>query len=325
MFTLSYGGLMLAGFLSAASLVLLVFLVVSNRDNRVGKRLGSLASEPFSDAVSGRPFSPDRHGNGPSAATTNRIDRWTRREMRREQAKEGLKQRMAQAGFYKPRAIAIFVTLRIILMAAPAVGGVLAARAGLISLTQGLVFGGLAGLAGTLAPVLWLGHVKRSRQLRIRRALPDALDVMVICLEGGLSLPAAFSRVARELATAHRMLAVEFNIVERQIQMGRTTGEAVRALADRFDLEELRSMASVITQAERVGASLVTALQVFADTLRQKRHQRAEEMAHKASVKLLFPTIFFIFPGIFVVVLGPAAIRIYQELLNGALLINETL
>ena len=319
MITLPYGGLMAAWFVAASSLVLLAYLLISRRTNRVDQRLGDLAGA--GDIESGQTiaaFAQTQVASAPATAQTQ-IDRWTSRRVRQEEKKDKFKERMTQAGFYKPRAAVFFLLLRIALMSTPTVVGIVVARIGIITISQAVIFGILAGLAGTLAPTFWLDHVKRARQTRIRRALPDALDVMVICLEGGLSLAGSFARVARELATAHPMLAVEFNIVERQIQMGRTTGEAVRGLADRFDLEELRSMSSVIAQAERVGSSVVTALKVFADTLRQKRHQHAEELAHKATVKLLFPTIFFIFPGIFVVVLGPAAIQIYNELLTGAL------
>ena len=110
---------------------------------------------------------------------------------------------------------------------------------------------------------------------------------------------------------------MEIKIAERQMQMGRSAAEAIRGIADRFDLEELRGMASVVKQAERVGSSVATALEVFAETLRLKRQQRAEEMAAKAAVKMLFPTLLCIFPAIFVVILGPAAIQIYEKLVLG--------
>jgi hypothetical protein len=142
-----------------------------------------------------------------------------------------------------------------------------------------------------------LDHLKGARQTKLRRALPDALDVLVVCLQGGLSVMASMSRVANELVTAHPMLAMEFKIAERQMQMGQTAGEAIRGIADRFDMEELRGMAAVIKQAERIGASIAAAMEVFAETLRLKRHQRAEELAHKAAVKILIPTVLFIFPG----------------------------
>src|SRR5262249_19575625 len=148
------------------------------------------------------------------------------------------------------------------------------------------------------------------RQTSLRRALPDALDVLVICLEGGVSLAGALKRVARELKGAHPMLAEELLIAEREVQLGRTTGDALRPFGERCDWEESRGLASVINQAERFGASLAKALRVHADSLREKRLFYAEERAQKAVIKILFPTLFCIFPGIYLVVLGPAVIQI---------------
>src|SRR5262249_34160583 len=163
-----------------------------------------------------------------------------------------------------------------------------------------VIFGAFFGIFGLIAPSFWLDRRKASRQTAFRRALPDAMDVLVICLEGGLSLPGAIRRVASELQTAHPELAKEMNIVQREIQLGRTPGEALRRLADRSDLEEIRALASVIAQAERYGASLVRVLRIHADSLRIKRVQYAEELAQKASVKILFPTLLFILPCVFV-------------------------
>lgn len=310
--------LTIAGFLTASSLVVMVYLLLSGRKDRVDERLEGLGD-------TGAPLENvfEKGATTTSAAAGRKeaspIDRWTSRRMRQVEKKQGLRDRMTQAGLYDSKATVLFVTLRLVLALSPTVLGFLAAQAGMVTMTQGLGIGVLAGLFGTLAPSFWLDHIKRARQTKIRRALPDALDVLVVCLEGGLSLSGSFSRVARELSTAHPMLAVELQIVERQTQMGRTIGEAIREFAGRFDLEELRSMASVIGQAERLGTSVVTALEVFAETLRLRRSQRAEEMAQKASVKLLFPTLLFIFPGIFVVILGPAAIQVYHVLIQGVM------
>ena len=303
-------GLTITWLLAGGSLLGLVALLVSARRDPVERRLGELSAGGMRRRPGG--------GGGPMAAE-NPVDQLARRRLRQEEQKKNLRDRLMQAGLYGQAAFGVFLVLRIILMVGPAVLGFVAAQMGRLTLTQGLLFGLIAGIVGTLAPGMWLDHVKRARQTKIRRALPDALDVMVVCLQGGLSLPGSLARVARELAVAHPMLAVELSIVERQIQMGRSTGEAIRELSKRFDLEELRSMASVIVQAERIGSSVVTALEVFAETLRLRRHQRAEEMAYKATVKLLFPTLFFIFPAIFVVVLGPAAIQIYKVLIQGVM------
>jgi tight adherence protein C len=146
--------------------------------------------------------------------------------------------------------------------------------------------------------------------------LPDALDVLNICLEGGMSLSGSVSRVAQELASAHPALALELAIVDRETRMGRSVADSIRSFADRFDLSELRSLASVIAQAERYGASVAQALEVYAETMRVKRSQAAEERAQKAVIKVIFPTLFCIFPALFVVVLGPAAISIYNAFID---------
>jgi tight adherence protein C len=145
----------------------------------------------------------------------------------------------------------------------------------------------------------------------LRRALPDALDVIIICVEAGLSVQAAMAKVSRELSSVHPLLAAEMMICQREMQLGASAGEALNRLSQRFDLAEMRSLASVISQAERFGASIISALRVHAQTLREKRFQRAEELAQKASVKLVFPTIAFIFPALFVVLAGPAVVRIF--------------
>jgi tight adherence protein C len=176
----------------------------------------------------------------------------------------------------------------------------------------GVIGGALAGTIGMIGPSFWLDNRKASRQDNFRRALPDALDAMVICLEGGSGLVAAIRRVGVELKTAHPLLASELNIVQREIQLGRSSGEALKQFADRSDLEEIRSLASVVQQAERFGASLVKSLRVHADTLRGNRVLRAEEMAQKAVIKILLPTALCIMPAMFIVVVGPLALQVLE-------------
>lgn len=298
-------------FAAASSLVVLVSMLIAGKKNQVEERLEHLSGN--------RGAQPGPTASSRSLLTENPIEQLAQRRIRQDERKANLKDRLMQAGIYGSGATGVFVVMRITMLVVPAALGFLAAEAGMTTLTQGVLLGVIVGLAGTVAPSFWLDHVKRTRQTQIRRSLPDALDVLVVCLEGGLSLNGAFARVANELATAHPMLAVELQIVQRQTQMGRSTGQSVREFAKRFDLEELRSMASVIIQSEKIGSSVVTALTVFADTLRIRRFQRAEEMAQKASLKILFPTVFLIFPGLFIVILGPAMIQIY-ELFGGGLL-----
>jgi tight adherence protein C len=231
-----------------------------------------------------------------------------------EEQRRRLGDRLIQAGLYKRGSVAFYVTAKLVLALLPVLIGIVAAGAGVLTFRQAIMFGVPTGVFGTIIPSFWLDIKKRQRQAALRRALPDALDVIVICVEAGLSLPAAFVRVSQELRTAHPMLAGEMTIVQREVQMGCSTGEALRRFADRFDLEELRSLASVVLQAEKFGASVVKALRVNADWLRTKRYQRAEEKAGQAAVKLLFPTIFFIFPALYVVLLGPAFLDIVKML-----------
>lgn len=296
-------------FLAGSTLVVVVYLLV------MGSRAATLERrlEGLSGAVA------SSRGSQGRVLVSNRMEEWLARRARKEEKKLDLKQRLEHAGFYSGTARWVFLASRVLLALIPLAIGFFAGRMGLVKPNVGLLCGALTGLAGTLAPSFWLDYMRNRRQTKIRRALPDAMDVMAVCLEGGLSLPASLARVARELATAHPLLALEFHIVERQIQMGRTTGEALRDMGRRLFLEEVRNLASVVIHAEKTGASLSDALQVFADTLRLRRQQKAEEMAQKASVKLLFPTLFFIFPGIFIVILGPAAIQIYEVIVRGVM------
>jgi tight adherence protein C len=312
--------LMIVSFAAVFSFIVLVFLLLGFARNRVDERISELTDDddlsPNSGAMTAGRTS--QSGFGSTGSAYDRFNQSSPGKSSRNERKDGMRERMMRAGLYNRSAMVAFFSLRVMLLVMPVGIGVLASRMGIMTLTAGLFWGGVAGVAGTLAPGFWLDHVKAARQIKLRRALPDALDVMVVCLEGGLSLPSAFLRISRELKTAHPMLSEEFRIVQQQTKMGRTTGEAIRDLADRFDLEELRSMAAVITQAEQLGSSIVKALQVFADGMRLKRQQRAEEMAHKASVKIIFPTLLCIFPNVLIVILGPAAIQIYNQLILGA-------
>jgi tight adherence protein C len=301
----THGSVLLAWSVAAGSLCLIAMLLLVGRKSREDHRLSELSSS--GPRASGAPAAP-------RAPIQSRAATELERRQKDEEKKNQLRQRIIQAGLYHHNAVALFALLRIVFMLSPVGLGFALGSMGIVSMTPALLIGATAGLAGTLAPSFWLDYVKASRQRNVRRALPDALDVISVCLEGGMSLASALSRVARELATAHPMLALELAIVERETQMGRSTGDSMREFARRVDLEELRSLASVIIQAERFGSSLTHAMHVYAETLRLKRHQRAEELAQKAAVKIIFPTLFCIFPGIFIVILGPAAIQIMTTL-----------
>ena len=233
-----------------------------------------------------------------------------------EKEKTRLQARLVQAGLYSRQAMVVFLGVKMLMMVGPALLGLGLGLAGVVSLKPAVLYGACLGIIGMIGPSMWLDKKKGKRQRRFRLGLPDALDVIVICVEGGLSLVGALRRVSGDLRGVHPELSLELEIVQREVQLGQTAGEALRRLGERADMEEVRSLASVIIQSEKFGAGLNKSLRVHADTLRMKRQQRAEEMAQKAGTKILFPTLLFIFPAIFVVILGPAMIQISGSVLK---------
>ncbi len=223
-----------------------------------------------------------------------------------EKSKEKLRERLIHAGLYRSNSPAWYYMTQVLFAAVPLVVGVVAYNLGMIRFNVAILLGLICGISGVILPGIWLDMRKSRRQTSIRRSIPDALDVITICVEAGLSLSAAIVRVSRDLASTYPLLAMELTIVHRHIQMGKTPGEALRSFAERFDLSELRSLSSVVTQSERFGASIASALRVHGQTLRTKRMQKAHEKAQKAAIWILLPTVFCIFPALFVVILGPA-------------------
>ena len=178
----------------------------------------------------------------------------------------------------------------------------------------------LAGGLGFLIPDYFLGNRISARQLKIKLALPEALDLMVICIEAGLGLDQAILRVADELQLSQPELADEFNLLNLEQRAGRPRKEAWKNLAERTDVDSVRGLVTMLTQADHFGTSISKTLRVHSDVLRVQRRQEAEEQAAKTTVKLVFPLVFFIFPSLFVVVLAPSMIKMkdafQQYLLN---------
>lgn len=170
-----------------------------------------------------------------------------------------------------------------------------------------LYVGGAA--CGYFAPVVWLRKATAARKDAIQRAIPDALDLLVVCVEAGLGLDQAIGRVGEEVTRAHAELSDELHLLALELRTGVSRQEALRNLAQRTDLEDVRGLVALLVQTDRFGTSIGQALRVHADSMRTTRRLKAEEQAAKLPVKLLIPLIFFIFPSIFIVVIGPAAIK----------------
>lgn len=221
-----------------------------------------------------------------------------------------LQARLHQAGLYSPTTLQTFLGVKVLLATVlPVAAALILPLATSLPAPRILAAVFAAGCVGVVAPGLWLDHRKKKYQGEIRRALPDALDLLVLCVEGGGSLTAAVNRVTEDLVMAHPVFAAELTIVQREMQMGASAGEAFKRLGERCDLEDVRELASVLLQSERFGSGVAKALRAHADACRLDRQQRAEEMAQKAAVKILFPTLLCIFPAIFIVLLGPAAFQ----------------
>ncbi len=217
--------------------------------------------------------------------------------------------RLIQAGYRGAEALPIFVGLRV----AVALGAfVLFATPLVLRPNVSLGLGG--SLLGYVLPGIVLARMARRRQHRIQLGLADALDLMVVSVEAGLGLDQAMLRVGDELRFAHPDLAEELRLVNIELRAGKARSEALRNLADRTGLDDLVSLSTMLIQTDKFGTSVAQSLRVFSETLRTKRRQRAEEAAAKTGVKMVFPLVFCIFPAIWVVTIGPAAIKFVQVL-----------
>jgi pilus assembly protein TadC len=177
-----------------------------------------------------------------------------------------------------------------------------------------LLLGLTGAAAGYLIPSFVLARMAKARQHRIRLSLPDALDLLVVSVEAGLGLDQALQRVGEELALAHPELSEELRLVNLELRAGKARSEALRNLADRTGVDDLSSLVAMLIQTDKFGTSVARSLRVHSDVLRSKRRQRAEEAAAKTGVKMVFPLVFCIFPAIWVVTIGPAAIKFVEVL-----------
>jgi tight adherence protein C len=173
----------------------------------------------------------------------------------------------------------------------------------------------IASLAlGYLLPDMWLTWRVGVRQRKLRRALPDALDLLVICVEAGLGLDQALMKVSQDMRIAHPELSEELQFVNLEMRIGKTRIDALRELARRTGLDDIKALVAMLIQTERFGTSIAQSLRVYSDDMRLKRRQRAEEMSAKTSVKMVPALVFFIFPALMVVILGPALITLSHQL-----------
>ncbi|MBS0013630.1 MAG: type II secretion system F family protein [Desulfobacterales bacterium] len=223
-----------------------------------------------------------------------------------------------RAGIRRPNAVFVFYGCKTILvLALPALYLLITANMKvLMPFTWNMFFCLGFAFAGYYFPDFWLAMRIRERKERILLGFPDALDLLVVCSEAGLGLDSAIYRVAEELRFSNKDISDEFRLVNFEMRSGKSRQDALNNLSRRADLDEVKSFIGLLNQTFQFGTSVSGALRVYSDTFRTNRRQKAEEVAAKLPTKLLFPCILFIFPALFVVILGPAAIQVFQTFLK---------
>ena len=224
-----------------------------------------------------------------------------------------IREKLLQAGYRSPRAVPLYFSLRIVSLVSGAL--LIAVLAPVMSLsgTRLLVWVGAAAAAGWILPGGGLSRKVRMRQKELQKALPDTLDMLVVCVEAGLGLNQAIVRVSDEVEHISEAMSEELQIVNLEIRAGSPREEALRHLGTRTGLKDIQGLVAMLIQTDRFGTSIAQALRVHSDDLRMKRRQRAEEAAAKTTIKLVIPLAIFVFPAMFVVILGPAVLNIMES------------
>jgi len=218
-------------------------------------------------------------------------------------------QRLTRAGYRNESGVKLFYGAKVFI---PLFLCILATVSGAVHFSGFFVYAACLGI-GFLIPDFWLGSRIKKRQRKIRLGLPDVLDLLIICIEAGLSLDQATARTAIELVKAQPELCDELNVVALEQRAGRARSESWKHLAERTGEDSVRSLVNMLVQSEQFGTSIAKTLRIQSDTLRTQRIQQVEEAAAKTTIKLIFPLVFFIFPSLFLVTLGPAVITMIDS------------
>jgi tight adherence protein C len=290
-------------FLAAFGLVASIGLLLFGRDLRM---------ERLSGLVEARDKAPVRHLQSlihPRQSSVETIVKPFQNLLPRSPAEVSvIQKRLIRAGYRDQAAVNIFYGAKVFV---PIALSLLVSLTGLYRINAFFMYAVSVGV-GFLLPDFWLGNRIANRQMKIRVGLPEALDLMVICTEAGLGLDQMLYRVGRELETSQPEIRDELLLINLEQKAGRPREEALKNFADRVNIDSARSLAATLIQTDTFGTSIAKTLRVYSDTLRTQRRQKAEELAAKTTVKLVFPLVLFIFPSIFVVTLGPAGITMIE-------------
>lgn len=307
------GNLLLLGFLSVVAVALVVYALMPKAEDTKDQVKRRLTGKRGNDEIA------ELREKARVKATDDLVKKATPMLSRlvmptTDQDATQLKLKLATAGFRQPNAQTIFMASKTLLAVAGAVLGLVAGFANNQPMMLISGFAAFGAGAGLMFPNFWLSMACSQRKEKIKHGLPDTLDLLVVSVESGLGLDAALKRVGDEMACVHPELSEEMRIATMESTMGLPRGEALENMAKRTAVEEMRSLISVILQAEKFGTSIARALRNQGDSLRTKRRQAAEERAQKTAVKLMIPLVLFIFPAMGVVLAGPAAINMMKAL-----------
>ena len=286
------------------SLALLLLLLSGN--SPVAARLTEIAADRAAEVPSPAPSTT-------GVEVASRLTQWFA-PLRRMVglADDGeIARRLSAAGYREPVYVEVYYTVKLL---GPVLAGLIAGF--LLRGPNVLIWFLIMAAVGFLGPDFWLTGAVTRRRERIRLALPDALDLLVICMEAGLGMDQALIRIGEELRLSHKDLSDELLLIRLEQRAGKPRIEAWRNMANRTGLEVFRSFVNMLVQTERFGTPLSKSLGYFADSMRTRRRQQAEEMAAKTTVKLVFPLVFFIFPSMFIVLLVPAIISISKSFMT---------
>jgi tight adherence protein C len=278
-------------------------MLLGERDVRLHRRLGEIAQPGASGFGSRRPVAP----LGIFGSFLRAVSKPFTPTKRETQSK--LRRQLGHAGIYSSVAVNLIAGGKVMCLLAGLLVGYLIGQ----SIDNVMIGVSLGGLTGYLLPTFWLKQKIKSNRTQLNIGLPDALDLMVVCIEAGLTVDAAMQRVGSELGMAHAALSREFAIAHMETRVGLSRADALRNLGQRTGSPGLQSLATMLIQADRFGTSIAQALRIHAEALRTQRQQQAEEMAAKASVKMSFPLVLFIFPATFIVLAGPTVIGLMNS------------
>ena len=296
---------------TSVALVVLFVLQLSPRRSVVTRRLEELEQNRYGG---GAEQLARRRRMAQSERLKEIVQAWGEKVEQTRADNETIRLFLTQAGYMSPNSVAYYWGTRLLLAAGLGSIGVLfvplLGRTPLFSTFTALWL----AASGWIFPPFYVRYRVKHRQKAVVKALPDALDMMVVCVEAGLALNQALLRVSEEIVHISPLMGEQLALVNLEIRAGTSREDALRNLGERTGVADVRSLVTMLVQTDRFGTSIATALRIHADTLRTKRRQRAEEASAKTTIKLIFPLVFFVFPAMFVVILGPALISIVRTL-----------